>query len=456
MSCFKIIIREVMYRKLAFLSSTLLMATGLFSLLISIISLRSFDSETNSTLRINEETWYQTNKKHQEETQAIITKLEDQIRKNMKGLGFNIFIFPEGQNLADVHDRGFASKTMPENYVNKLAQTKSLAKINHLLPRLVRKIDWTEQKRNIIVIGTRGEVPIAHRGLVTDDKGRIKGALLDPVTSGEIVLGYELHRQIGLKVNSKIKLQGKEFTIVKCHEQRGSKDDISVWINLKDCQELFNLEGRISSILALNCNCASLDRLGEVRAEVQAILPGTKVIEKQSSALARAEARVNAAKARQEQLSLLKVQASDELKGIKNQRQVLRSGLRKNSLIIMSSSLSLAILTILILSMHNLRERRNELGIYSANGFSKSKVFLIFLSRSCLSGLLASCLCLFLVLSCFNTPFDPVLNSQHPPVLFFQEILSVFIFGPLIALVAAFPASAKALSTDPATLLKQD
>ena len=66
-------------------------------------------------------------------------------------------------------------------------------------------------------------------------------------------------------------------------------------MNLAECQELLDQKGRINAILALECNCASIDRLGsEIRAEISKILPGTKIIEKGSRALARAEARVKA------------------------------------------------------------------------------------------------------------------------------------------------------------------
>ena len=87
---------------------------------------------------------------------------EDSVRKTMKGLGFNIFIFPEGQELGEVYTQGFASKTMPESYTAKLAESK-IVTVNHLLPSLTRKLKWPEKERTVILIGIRGEVPIAHR-----------------------------------------------------------------------------------------------------------------------------------------------------------------------------------------------------------------------------------------------------------------------------------------------------
>jgi len=140
-----LILKEISHRKISFFSAVLLSAFALLCLLISIALLNSFDGETKTILTEHQKKSEVIFLEQKEKSKEILKKLEDDIRKSMKGLGFNIFIFPEGQNLAEVYSKGFASKTMPENYVHKLAETKSLAKINHLLPRLVKKFTWPEQ-----------------------------------------------------------------------------------------------------------------------------------------------------------------------------------------------------------------------------------------------------------------------------------------------------------------------
>jgi putative ABC transport system permease protein len=139
---------------------------------------------------------------------------EDDVRKTMKGLGFNIFIFPEGQELSEVYAEGFASKTMPESYAGKLAESK-IVTVNHLLPSLTRKLKWPERERTVILIGIRGEVPIAHRDP--------KKPLIDPVQKGQIVLGHELHRSLDLKEGNATVFMGREFIVGKCHAERGNE-----------------------------------------------------------------------------------------------------------------------------------------------------------------------------------------------------------------------------------------
>src|SRR5947209_2991299 len=56
-------------------------------------------------------------------TQAEMQKLEDDTRKTMRELGFNLLILPKNQNLSDLYANDFAAKTMPEEYAEKLAKS---------------------------------------------------------------------------------------------------------------------------------------------------------------------------------------------------------------------------------------------------------------------------------------------------------------------------------------------
>ena len=64
-----------------------------------------------------------------------------------------------------------------------------------------------------------------------------------------------LARSLGLKQGDRIELFGRAFRISQCNEERGNKDDISIWIDLSTAQEILRKPGRISAILALKCLC---------------------------------------------------------------------------------------------------------------------------------------------------------------------------------------------------------
>tara|TARA_Y100000588_G_scaffold152284_1_gene166425 strand:- start:138 stop:1295 length:1158 start_codon:yes stop_codon:yes gene_type:complete len=366
---------------------------------------------------------------------------EDGVRKTMKGLGFNIFIFPEGQELAEVYSEGFASKTMPESYAAKLAESK-IVTINHLLPSLTRKLKWPEKERTVILIGIRGEVPIAHRDP--------KKPLIDPVPKGRIVLGYELHRSLDLSEGNSTLFMGREFIIEKCHRERGTKDDITVWMHLGECQELLEEEGRINAIKALECNCASIDRLGEIRQEIAGILPGTKVIETESKALARAEARNKAKKHSQNAIASKKAEATK----MKVDREQLRRENKQKYTALLTVVILVSMAWIAFLAFANSRDRQAEIGILRAIGVSTNSILAALMGRALLVGLSGASLTLLLAILLSDTLKDSLYGFELASLK--GEIPLVLISVPVLCCAASWLPVLQAVNRDPAAILRND
>ena len=425
---------------------------------------------------------------------------EDSVRKTMKGLGFNVYIFPEGQELSEVYSQGFASKTMPEEYVTTLANSK-IVTVNHLLPSLTRKLKWPEEERTVILIGIRGEVPLAHRDL--------KKPLIDPVKKGRLVLGYELHKSLNLSEGNATKFMGREFKVDKCHSERGSKDDITIWMHLSECQELLKEKGRINAIKALECNCASIDRLGEIRREIADILPGTKVIETESTALVRAEARVKAKKFAQDSINAKKAESTKlredrvklrsetrkrgqdsiiakkvestklredreklrsetqnrgqdsivakktETAQLREDRIPLRSENKKNYTYLLTVVIMTAIASVGFLAFANARERQSEIGILRAIGTSTGSILGALLSRAFLVGLFGAGFILLVAFMMSATlrngtlqGFDLRSLQEHVPLI----LISV----PILTCAASWFPALHATNQDPATILRND
>ncbi len=422
MSIFHLILREIAHRRLNFGLGILAVGATVFVALGSWGMLAGHDRESEQSLS-----------QFDQETAENLKNLEDAIRKSMKGLGLNIFVYPEGQERSEVYAQGYASKTMPEDYVSKLANS-DIVTVNHLLPSLTRKIKWPEQERTIVLIGVRGEVPLAFKDP--------KKPLIDPVASGELVMGYELHKGLGLEVGSRTVLMGKEFVIGKCHPERGTVDDITVWMNLKECQELLELPGKINAILALECNCETLDRLAEVRAEISAILPGTQIIEKGSRALARAEARVKAKQTSAQQRQLKESHFTKE-----------RLAREKVFTVLVPSLVGLCLVVVGILSFVNVRDRQAEIGIFRAIGVSSVKVLGVFLGRAWLLGFAGVVLGMVaLVATGAKFPGDARLLD----LLGRGELLKILLGVPILACGAAWLPSLAASRKDPAEVLRHD
>jgi ABC-type lipoprotein release transport system permease subunit len=253
---------------------------------------------------------------------------------------------------------------MPEEYARKLAQTDIMV-VQHLLPSLQERVLWPEKKRHIILAGMKGEEPR------TNVKLR---QLRDPVARGDIVLGNELHRSLELKVGDEVELMGRKFRVSKCHEERGNRDDVTAWVNLRDAQELLNKPGQINAILALQCNCPDSD-LASIRRQVAKILPHTQVIERRSKALARAEARAE-----------IRARGRHELAEARRSREQLRS--ERNLLVGVLVPIVLIACAVWIgmTAFGNVRERLGEIGILRAMGVRSVLIMVLFLGRALLMG----------------------------------------------------------------------
>lgn len=319
---------------------------------------------------------------HELRTQAILQQrgndlkakmdvMNDNVRKAMLKLGFNVVILPKDQNLADFYADDYAVKDMPEDYVNKLAGSK-IVTVRHLLPALQTKVDWAEAKRKVILVGTRGEIKFAD--------GDPERPMVQPVQRGKLMIGYELHNAMGLKAGDKVKLMDREFTVQVCHPSRGTKDDITVWINLSEAQEMLGKPGRINSIMALECKCAWAD-LAKVRSEIVKILPETQVIEKSSEALARAEARL---KVEEDGLAAI----AQEKAG----RQSLKDMRERLAAIIVPVTMLVCVVWIAFMVFTEARERRMEIGVLRAIGVRTGQVLALFLTKAVVTGLVGGVL----------------------------------------------------------------
>ncbi len=339
MTIWNLLIREILHRKLNF-------ALGVLSVLVASGSL------------VGAVTVLQT---HQSYLIQEMAQLQDDTRKAMLKLGFNVVILPKDQNLSDWYAEDYASNYMPEDYADQLVKAKVVT-VRHLLPSLQQKVDWPERKRKIILVGARGEVPDLHKSPVKP--------LVQPVPPGTISLGYELHRSMDIKAGDKVELMGRSFTVHACHKERGDKDDITAWIYLSEAQELLNKPGQINAILALECLCVGEEGLPLIRAEIEKILPGTQVIERGSQVIARAEARMK----------------------VEEQARITLSNEKHLTSILTPVVLTACAIWIGVLGLTNLRARRIEIGILRALGVGSRHILVMFLSRHALVGVLGGAL----------------------------------------------------------------
>ena len=270
-----------------------------------------------------------------------------------------------------------------------------------------------------------------------------------------MVMGHELWNSLALKEGDAVRLRGRDFTLHKCLRERGTKDDITIWINLEEAQALLDRKGLINAILALEClrlECRSQGSsyvgagLAGVRSEVAAILPGTQVKEVYGKALARAEARNRAAQAHAEALARQKA-SRDQLR---RRREIFAAWLIPTVIVGCAA-------WIILLAYSNVHQRRGEIAILRAIGTRSRQISALVLLRSGLVGLIGAGAGYLAGLSLALAGGDVPLTARIGGALFEPLTLAAAVLAaPLACGLAAWWPAMFAGRQDPAVVLQQE
>ncbi|GAB6164958.1 hypothetical protein JCM19992_09580 [Thermostilla marina] len=463
MSFFKILVAEILYRKVQFAMSlvAVVVAAGLFvagPLLVDAYRMQTQaeigkwkaqlgDLEKGvGQLRQNIEAF-------EAKTKAEMAELEEKTRKTMRDLGFNLMITHRDTNMADFWAEDFASHDMPEEYVEKLANAEQLTLVRHLVATLQAKITWNNRK--VLLVGYRREVPQAHLSPVQP-----MGKQIEP---GTVWLGSEIGH--GLKEGDETEVLGRKFVIAKIMPETGSKEDITIAMNLKDAQEVLDKPGRINQILALGCHCAG-GALPLIRAQLEAVLPDTRIVEYKTLALAREEQRTAVEQKQQALLAEMKRNLAEREEVLRQRRKVVEDMERSRMQILaVMQTLSETVTPLVVLgcvvwlgllAMANVKQRQTEIGILRAIGKTSRTIAGLFLGKATLVGVLGAIVgaplgylaaqwlgsqAFSLSSELFSSPWD----------LFAAAIVG----APVLSALAAYWPMLAAIRQDPAVVLRE-
>jgi ABC-type lipoprotein release transport system permease subunit len=265
-----------------------------------------------------------------------------------------------------------------------------------------------------------------------------------------MVLGYELHQGLKLKVGDKVKLMDREFTVHKLQPQRGDKDDITVFINLKEAQEMLDKRGLINAMLALECHCAA-DRLSQIRAEIGHYLPDTQVLEYASKALMRAEARNLAERNAKQAVQRAKAEGQAAVAQVEKERAQLRQEREQYAAVVVFVAVLGSALWIALLTLGNVRDRKSEIGILRALGVRSRQVLALFVGKAVLMGVLGAALgfTAAVVVGMVNAP-------GAPPPIDLAVLGAMLLAAPVLAALASLAPALLAAQQDPALVLHEE
>ena len=334
----------------------------------------------------------------------------------MRDIGFNLRVIPRETDMEKFWITGFSQHSMPEHYVYDLADHPGIS-YNHLTATLEKTITWADNE--VILTGMAPEVI---------PPGKSSSRMTFSIEPGTVYVGFEPAGNLGLHPGDIIEIENHPFTVARCLSETGSRDDIRIYGYLKDIQNILGMTGRINEIRALQCMCVGdydqIDSLDQLRAQLKEVLPDAKVILMQSIATARQEQRIMAERYFSYIFPLL---------------------------------LFAVMAWIGILAFLNVRERRHEIGIMRAIGYSSGKIALLFLGKAAFIGFAGAAVGFFLG-TALSVEFGPQIfkitaASIKPQMeLFIWSLLG----SPLVCAAAVIIPTMLGVYQDPAVTLREE
>lgn len=337
---------------------------------------------------------------------------QDETRRLMRDMGFNLLIVPRGTEMQDFWAGDFAEKDMPEEYVHQLAATPWLT-MDHYVAILEKKVRW--RGRSVLLSGVLPELGNIGK--------RKKSPMGYQIPRGTCYVGHELARSLGIEAGTTLDVLGRTLRVERCLLESGSKDDIRIYAHLHDVQDAIGKRGRINTIRALGCLCYG-HSLSTLREQLARALPGTKVTEFRTIALARAE---------------------------------MRQTVARYVAFILPVVLSICAVSVGLLSLVNVRQRRQEIGLFRALGLGSGSVATLFMGRAAVIGVVGAVLG-FVVGTGLALQFgSAIFKITHAHIQPLYDLLGwSAVLAPFVAALASFIPAVLAVTEDPAVILAQE
>ena len=338
---------------------------------------------------------------------------KNETRVLTRDMGFNLKILPKETDMNTFWIDGYSANYMPQDYVQRIVDANAFS-YAHLTATLHKQITW--QNTDVVLTGLSPDE--------LEPKQKKKGKMIFAVTPGKVYVGYEVAAKLNLKEEQTIDVLGKKFQIERCLAETGSNDDIRLYFDLQELQQLLHLENKINEIMALNCMCSTEgdDPLGAIRSELEGILPQAKVIMNRTIATAR-----------------------------ERQRKMMDSYMA----VLLPIFLVVCALWIATFSMLNVMQRKTEIGLLRSLGFRSSYIAQLFLWRILLVGILGAVIGFFLA-TWLGLIYGPeIFKVTARSVKAMYDLLYwALLLAPLFALVASLIPITIAVSQEPAKVLK--
>ncbi|NQT39424.1 MAG: hypothetical protein HQ581_18145 [Planctomycetes bacterium] len=449
MSLFRMLLAEILHRKINFALSLFAVTVAVMLFTAGPVLVDGYGQDTRDELAqleadvVEAEVGLQEAEKAQDEE---MKDLQDNTRKTMLGLGFNLMIVHRNTDMLQYTRTGLPTNDMEREYVERLARDPDLEMVAHLVATLRDSIEWEE--RQVLLIGYLPET--------TQEFRRHMKPMGYTLKQGTVFLGFHLTE--GREVGETIEVRGQPFRVARLLPETGNPEDIAIIMHLEDAQALLERPGAINQILALECNCGE-ESLEAIRLQIASIVPEASVVRDQSRANARKhqrgaveehhqkiiEQRKETVQQRQETLA----QTAASREGIGQTTETLAFVV--TGLVVLVSAVWVGLLALI-----NVRERRTEIGVLRAIGKGPLAIAALFLGKAVLLGIMGAGVG-FVLGTGLAYWLGMTLLAISPEYLRVSlSLLAGSLIGaPVLAAVASYLPTVIALTQDPAVVLRE-
>lgn len=445
MTLWRLIGKEILHRKGNFALSVVGVTVAVGSLVATVAVLKLHDLRTGQIIARKTAETEAVVRQRKNDADRRAAELKEAYRKIMLQFGYNLAILPADEPVVPYGVQGVPTKTMDESAVKTLSGS-GIMTVQHLLPILRSRqvVIHDDQRLEVFLVGTRGEIPIAHRD--------VKKPLLASVGTGEIILGADVAAELGVDRGETVRLIDRQFKVAKVYDRRGSGDDVTAWIDLATAQAMLGRKGRINAILALSCLCTGA-QLDNITKDIVRILPGTRVHVETTNAIIRYEARVRAAEEARSQVLQAARDGREDIERAKAARAELKGQIEAVTAWLAPLVLVVAAIWTGLLALGNVRDRRVEIGVLRALGLRSGQVLVVFLARAAGVGVIGALLgYLAGSLAAGAWRGDPPAGETFSPLM----LAVVVVAAPLLSVLAGWAPATLASRQDPAEVLREE
>ncbi len=442
MSTFQLLCAELKHRKMNVTLSLLALVAASTLFVASPTLLRGYQQESDRQLRAMQDETRIELEAMEEKAAADLANLDKRTKRIMRDLGFNLRIVHQNTDLAALYT-SFTSFDMPQEYVQKLADSPEINKIVHLVASLKQMVEWEGKPR--LLVGIAPEATQSHI-----EKKAPMGLQVKP---GTVYLGSLAAE--GHAIGDNVEILGKSFEVARILPAHGRADeDVAIFLDLADAQQVLNKPGKISEILALGCKCKTVERIEEITAQLEIVLPDTKVTEHRLQAVAREDQR-KLVQAHHDQTMIDYETNRNKIVGQEESHRAHVADLLEGvTSVVTPLIVFVCALWVGLLAWANVRERRAEIGLLRAIGKRSISIASLFLGKAVVLGVVGGVVgCLLGYFSArwlATSVFEVAVENFTPSII--ASVCAV-LGTPLVAAMASYLPTLIAVKQDPAVVL---